>query len=454
MAMKTKTAKADPPGYFFTFKDQYAYPSKSLGYAHFLAADIAAELTANGWPCELANPTIVSEVSEALAPPYPGFALNFNLFPIKTIDVDVAVNGGSRQIGIYELLSAYLRRPMICVLLDQAFHVLTEIERNPYAVDSVHFAYFEKSCLYFLLQAGVPRARTVHITWGGPPPDPNPKPIKDRGHDLVFHGRLSLVELDKGLIGQIMSPFPASSMIDLMHEVAGDIVNKRLSVYAALLAGLKNKNIASTALSHKQTAFLAHLADRISRNIRRERFLLAFTDMSVNFFGEFPDSFKIKFSRATFHGTKPYEEVMDFSRDAKIMLCENLNWRSNIHPRATYAMAQGCVVLAERNDTLDKSFADMKTMILTSHPYEDAAGKAAMVLENSALGQGIVDAARPIYESRHTWRETINALAPFLPPRKHNAIEKKSVKSKSAKAKSPRSKPARTARSPAPRRRG
>jgi hypothetical protein len=287
------------------------------------------------------------------------------------------------------------------------------------------------------------------MRWGGPPPDRNPKPIERRRHGIVFHGSLRPLKPEPDFHREAASLSVPAVLADSALGAVERIVEGEGDIHDSLLAEIRRREIDPATVRLGVLSFLLQDLDLRSRYIRRERFLTAFAGLPVDFFGEFPDSFARTFGRATFHGVKPYGAITEITRDAKITLCENLNWRENIHPRITQAMALGSVVLAESNDTLRESFADMKNIAMVSHPYRNAAEKAEAVLANPALAQAMADAARPIYEARHTWRTAVKALAPFLPPPGAVPTEERTAPKKPAKPK-----PARKARSRRAPRRG
>ncbi len=405
------------PGIFVSFRDVYVFREQTSanGYAHAMAGDIAAALTAKGWPCVPVAPWLDEELGGVFAGKRPPFVLNFNLFP-KDLLANIQRDGALEQVHAYRLLSEFLDIPVICVLLDHAAYHLPNLAFHSYAARNIRFAFFEKSAPPFLAGLGVPGARAVHMRWGGPPPDRNPKPIASRTHDIVFHGSLRPLKPEQDFIGEAENlSVPAALAVAALGAV-DRIVEGGEDIHDALLAEFRRRGIDPATVRLEVLGFLLRDLDTRGRRIRRERFLSAFAGLPVNFFGEFPGSFAKKFKRAVFHGVKSYSAIMATTRDAKITLCENLNWRANIHPRITYAMAQGSLVLAEGNDALRDSFTDMETIAMVSHPYRDAAAKAEALLADPALAQAMVDAVRPIYEAGHTWREAVKVLAPFLPP--------------------------------------
>ncbi|MCC7016478.1 MAG: glycosyltransferase family 1 protein [Rhodospirillales bacterium] len=405
------------PGLFVSFRDVYAdrEPQSAAGYAHALAGEIAAGLAANGWPCASVAPWLDEDLGGVFSGRLPPFVLNFNLLP-KDVVANVRRDGGQEQVHVYRLLSEYLRVPVICVLLDHAAHHLPNIVANAYAVRNVRFAFFEKSAAPFLIGLGIPRERAIHMRWGGPPPERNPRPIAARRRAIVFHGSLRPLKPEPDFHRAAASLSVPAVLAESALGAVERIVEGEGDIYDSLLAEIRRRGIDPATVRLGVLSFLLQDLDLRSRQIRRERFLSAFAGLPVDFFGEFPDSFARKFGRATFHGVKPYGAIAEITRDAKMTLCENLNWRENIHPRITQAMALGSVVLAESNDTLRESFADMKNIALVSHPYRDAAEKAEAVLANPALAQAMADGARSVYGARHTWREAVKALAPLLPP--------------------------------------
>jgi glycosyltransferase involved in cell wall biosynthesis len=405
------------PGLFVSYRDTYVHheTGSADGYAHALAADIATALSANDWPCVPVAPWLDADLGGVFAGRLPPFVLNFNLLP-KDVVATVRRAGIETQESIYALLSESLGTPVICVLLDHAAHHLPNIVLNAYAARNVRFAYFEKSSWSFLSGLGIPRERAIHLRWGGPPPDQHPKPIACRRGGVVFHGSLRPVKAESDFFRAAAALSVPAVLAEAALAAVAPIIEEDADTYVALLAEIRRRGIDPASVLLGVKSFLLSELDLRSRYVRRERFLTAFAGLPVDFFGTFPNEFAAKFPRATFHGSKSYGEVMAFTRDAKLVLCENLNWQENIHPRVTYAMAQGTPVLAESSAVLRASFADMKNIALVSHPYRDAAEKAEALFADPALAQALADAARPVYEAGHTWREVVKALAPLLPP--------------------------------------
>src|SRR5690606_9299723 len=156
-----------------------------------------------------------------------------------------------------------------------------------------------------------------------------------------------------------------------------------------------------------QFGYLVMATDNRSRGIRRERFLSAFSELPVDFFGTYPAEFARRFRHATFHGGKPFADVVAFGTDTKIALCETVNWRRNAHLRLLYAYAGGGLAAAERNVRLSDDFTDMKDIVFLEHSYDEDAEKVVEILADPAHGQEMADAARPLYEERYTWRRTV-----------------------------------------------
>ncbi|MBM3732115.1 MAG: glycosyltransferase family 1 protein [Acidimicrobiia bacterium] len=306
--------------------------------------------------------------------------------------------------------------PVVTILCDHAVHMLHRVVGYDHAALGMSFAALEANSVPFLERAGVPRSRIVCLPWGGPPPDPSPKPFAGRAYDIIFHGSLdSLIPEQEFLRAEtavgLAEPEARAILRAAERVVEGDIDPDR-----SLPEACAEESIDTSRLDLMRLARMVKATDIRSRAIRRERFLSAFADAPVHFFGNYPEAFKRKFSRAVFHENKSFSEISAISRNAKIALCDMVNFRRNAHLRLMYDQAHGCLSATEHNDRLGGDFTDMENIIFASHPYPDIADKVRAVLADPARGQAMVDAARPIYKSRYTWRETVKALIPLLPP--------------------------------------
>ncbi len=234
-----------------------------------------------------------------------------------------------------------------------------------------------------------------------------------------------------------------------MSRAVEAVVEEGAGVEAAARSGLRSHGVDPGLFNIDQFRLILQMTERQARAVGRHRFLAAFADLPVDFFGEFPRDFQRGFPRATFHAGVPFRQIIEITRDAKMSLSDTIGWRENAHLRLTYALPHGGLPVAERNPRLERDFTDMKNIIFTSYPHRDAADKARAVLDDPRRGQDMVDAARPIYEARYTWRETVKVLAPFLPPPVPPAEEKsprKASRPKSAPKARPRRAPRRGSR--------
>lgn len=419
-------AVAVKPGFVITLFDQYVSARRMDGYAHILGRDIAAGLAANGWPCEAVAPWIDPHLKAVFEGGLPPFVLAFNLYPDTEIDVNSRA-GKTEKILLFQLLQDFLKVPVICILCDHVAHHLAYIARyrldddgSPkYASpsDGIAFAPLEPGSFPFLEMITVPRSKMICLPWGGPPPAPDPKPFKDRAYQYVFQGSLEELESGREFMRRRKADGMSPPVVRGLLRAAERAVEENEDIHVIVLAEMRKAGIDTARLTVFDLAKMVGHADRRARTIRRDRFLSAFAKLPVHFFGRYPKNFCRKFRRARFHGLKTFGEVTEIAGNAKIALCETINLRENVHMRLPYSMAQGCLVVAEKSNLrLGRDFTDMKNIVFSAHPYQDAAGKVEAILADPRLGQDMIDAARPIYQSRYTWRETVKVLAPFLPP--------------------------------------
>ena len=440
MAARTPATESQAPGVFFSIRDSFSLSAKLDpvdGYSHVMAGDIAAALTDNGWPCQ-AFPTWTLKNEIALfRPGRYGFVMGFNLIP----DMEVGETDRGDKITFYNMWRKHSRTPVIAVLIDQAFHHLGRIRKYLPLADDLALAVLERSDMPFLQGAGIPSERMAHLPWGGPPPDAKPKPFGQRRHDLVFHGGLPAAKTETEFQEQFLALGASVDVVQAMSRAVETIVEEGAGVESAVRAGLRSRGIESDIFNIDQFCKLLQMTERQARTIGRHRFLTAFADLPVHFFGDFPADFQRGFPRATFHAGVPFRRIIEVTRDAKLSLSDTIGWRENAHLRLTYAIPYGCLPVAERNPRLERDFTDMKNIIFTAYPHRDAADKARAVLDDPRRGQDMVDAARPIYEARYTWRETVKVLAPFLPPPVPPAERKPAEGKAPRKASRPKSAP-------------
>ena len=412
------------PGLFITTTDQYA-AGRLDGYVHILGRDVAAALAANGWACEAVTLQSDPQCKAIFEGGWPPFVLALNLLPFVTIAVNLPT-GKTVLMPLYRFLRDVLNVPVICILGDHAAHPLKYFTNYlPYSggspkplpqFDVIAFASLEPSSFPFLEGIAVPPSKMICLPWGGPLPASDPKPFKSRKHQLFFQGSLGELESKREFAKRCKADGMAPPVARGLLRAAERVAEENKDLHAVILAEMKKEGIDPARLHILDFAKMIGHVDMRARTIRRGQFLSAFAKLPVHFFGNYPENFHRKFPRARFHGPKPFGEVMDFADDTKIALCESVNFRKNVHMRLPYSMAQGCLVVAEKNIRLGGDFTDMKNIIFSDHPYRGAAEKVEAVLTNPRLGQDMIEAAHPIYQNRYTWRETVKVLAPFLPP--------------------------------------
>ncbi|MSO85440.1 MAG: hypothetical protein EXR02_06405 [Rhodospirillales bacterium] len=122
------------PGIVFGNLDQYsATPEGS--YISELTQDIAAALTANGWPCEMIPPMPAAVISRGLSEPRPPFCLTLNYIPV----IEVPVGPGKKQ-SLYGVMAHNLSIPMICMLIDHPAHLIGAIWAHTNGPDRIGYA--------------------------------------------------------------------------------------------------------------------------------------------------------------------------------------------------------------------------------------------------------------------------------------------------------------------------
>lgn len=406
---------ARPPGVFFTFQDAYSLSAKLDpldGYGHVMAEDIAAALTENGWPCRTVPAWKAQRFDELFKIGRVPFVLNMNLIP----DIEVTETSTGAATTFYNTWRKYFRLPVVAVLIDQGFHHWTRIRSHLPLGDDMALAVLEKSDEPFLRDAGAAPGRVVHLPWGGPPPEAKSKPFARRRYDLVFHGGMDMPKSEAEFRQQFLALGASDAIAQGAADAVAAVVEEGAGVEDAVRSRLSARGVDPGVFSILQRCKVLQLADRQARSIGRHRFLSAFADLPVDFFGDYPDAFRRGFPRARFHSGIPFRRIIDVMRDAKMSLCETIAWRENAHLRLTYAIPYGCLPVAEKNPRLARDFTDMQDIVFTSHPHADAADKVRALLADPKRGQAMIDAARPIYAARYAWRETVKVLAPFLPP--------------------------------------
>lgn len=418
-----------------------------------MAEDIAATLTANGWPCRAFPTWLIKDVNDLFRAKRTPFILNMNLIPAYEVNATTIRGKDSFQekIIFYRAWEKYRGVPVVNILIDQAFHHINAIGKYLPWPDGMALATLEQSDLSWLENLGIARGRMIHLPWGGPAPDPKPKPFGKRTHDVIFHGGLEPLESKADFSARCMSLGVPEACGEGLLRAAEQVVEESAGVERAFRAAMEAAGADPARFGTTQVALMLYLIDRRARTIRRHGFLSAFVDVPVQFFGQYPPDFQRRFSRAVFHREKTFREIIEITRDARMSLCESINWRDNVHLRLTYSIPYGCLAVAEKNPHLERDFTDMKNIVFSSYPHGNTAEKVESILANRRLGQEMVDAAMPIYNSRYTWLETVKLLAPFLPPPgavvPPPSAEKKAAKSKMARSKSARIKSAPRARS-------
>lgn len=150
-------------GLFFAFRDTYSLSAgldPADGYSFVMAEDIAAALTANGWPCRAVPTWLIRDINGLFAGPRPPFVLNMNLIPQMPLTMTRAGANGSipEDVLFYHVWARILGVPVVNVLIDQAFHHVDGIGKHMPMPETMATATLERSDLPFLEALGLARA--------------------------------------------------------------------------------------------------------------------------------------------------------------------------------------------------------------------------------------------------------------------------------------------------------
>jgi len=365
-------------------------------YIHVISQDMAAALTASGMPCRTVN-MLNKEDVELLAGAIvntPDFLLTLNLMPLGF------QLGGKHYV---DLLSC----KVFCLCLDSPIRLTDlfapgQFERLP----ELYFGILEDSHAELLAGLGIAKEKIFSFPHGGPAVDTQAPAFGERGIDVMFSGGIGAAEtpamiFERLSIGDESIRQALAAACEYVLAGKGDIVH---SIDDAFREHGIGDDIAIDRVAVNETL------DGWTRTLRRHRLFATLTDLEINFYGNFHDSFKSAHPKSVFHDPVSYRRVTEISKNAKITINDTINLMDSALFRFYYAIADGCLMATEINPFIAREFKDGQQAIHLDNRDPGNADKIKSYLADSPRSQNMVEAAQDHYAAHHTWAARVPAL--------------------------------------------
>jgi glycosyltransferase involved in cell wall biosynthesis len=271
----------------------------------------------------------------------------------------------------------------------------------------------DRSHLSFCEAIGLPQ-RTIFFPHGGPTPDAAPLPLAERDIPLLFVGHLAALprpeDLTRGLEG-------SSSLVRALIQAAANEAVAGACPFEALRGACRDRGVDWREFGRNG---LMAAIDVISRWVEahgRRRLLDALSGLPVRVVGRVADGF---FDRRPdgfeFTGPAGFDEVRRLFRRTRLLLNSVTVFPDGSHERIWYGMAAGCAVATDPSRFVAEDFRDGESIHFWPNDPAGIRAIAQRALEDPEGLQTIVDAARPAYAARHTWRERAGRLLAAFSP--------------------------------------
>jgi hypothetical protein len=395
-------------GLFFSNYSSYGFNVGS--YWAIMVADMCRALTDCGVPTKVAVVTdgasLAGAVNAAIQTP-PLFVGTFNFAtPFQLVVGDEPI---------------WVGEPLVCravtIFLDHPVHMVAEIVACEARARLTRYrltlpplplyGIMENGHREFLNDMGIADDRIVVVPQGAPEPDGVVLPLlADRPIPMLFTGTVSPLETEDAFLSVVGDGAAARAALLKVVEVA-------LSNGDSYAAAKREYSRLGSRPDPQMWANVAKLADIRARALRRRALLLRFKDMPVHFCGTIDEEFARQFPLGVFHGNRSFEDVLKIKRQARMLLNDTINLRDGLLIRAYYAMAQGCVLVTERNTFVEREFVDGTDAILLDSAPEDTARIMSLLSDVDKL-QAISNSGQATLARHHRWTERVKDLADVL----------------------------------------
>lgn len=310
-----------------------------------------------------------------------------------------------------QFLSDEVKIPHIACLIDPA-HQFLSLTKSPYTIiaadDEFDVQFYKQSGfdnVFFFPHA----TRKVEVR---PPNSP-------RSLDLVMLSSFIDFEMIRNTWKTLYSK-PIQRCLDLSQEI---ILSDQKTPYPqALLQAMNDPEIQKT-LNPKKANFIQLLFDLESYTKGKHRYdlVLSIKDAQVHIFGDsrytrgWKDVIPPNLKNMIIHEPVPFENIGDVLKDSKILLHSCRSITHGGHERIFTAMSYGTIVMAGKNEFLEKNFEDGKNILFYDNFFEVNA-KVEALLPNTQKREEMAKNAFEKVQKEHTWEERAKTLLKEVPP--------------------------------------
>lgn len=262
-----------------------------------------------------------------------------------------------------------------------------------------------------LRQLGV-TAPCLFLPHGGPPPQADPIPYRDRDIDILFVGNLfgdfgldSLVRRTSGMDRRLQAATRAAAELAL---------DRRADVLEALTAAFADQGLNLLADFDPQDAVLvwSEVSQCVETTVRW-RLLSSLKSCRLTIAGNAPKGLYDRLGgNATYLGPIPFARFEELTRRSRLALNIVPSFHAGGHERIFHAMAQGTAVATDENAWLSTLFPPDVAALYW--PFDAAADRLEAAVAAPQVLEGLAEAARPIYAAGHTWNHRAAALLAAL----------------------------------------
>jgi len=299
----------------------------------------------------------------------------------------------------------------ISILLDEPFnpacngyqhiakrHLLTYLERT----DKDFFSRMqiaEGKYKLFMPLGGTGSGRSLEELW---------EHKRNSPYDVVFSaGKFSLCRDWPDWTEYGASPAMTGILDDVLSLLQQEPVSITEAAHKVLTSRNMEENVYFCVVASFFPLVLAYIKDWRRRRVLEE--LLA-AGIAVDIFGDGWE--KGDFSgKAKLHGRVPYEEMVEVTAQAKIVVNDEACFNNGAHDRVFTAMLNGAVVVSEYSTYLAEEFADGQDLFLFDWRHiREQLQVIPKLLRDDGLREKIAAGAYAKAAQRHTWQQRAKRL--------------------------------------------
>jgi len=289
-------------------------------------------------------------------------------------------------------------------ITDHPFALLEQILACP---PNNVLGYVDRSHRAFLDALQLPQRR-LFFPHGGPPPEPNRMPIKERKIDAFFVGRLDhsprLKDLKEGLK---KSPDPIPRIIQETAERA----LTGTPLFEALILASRDAQVELKDIGLPGIQNCLSIASNWAEARRRHDILTNLDGVKITLAGSIRHDFFDKTPpNIEFLGPIPFVEAQSRIRQAKLLLNIVGVFPDGSHERIWYGMANGCAVLTDRGKLINEDFTDGENIFCWPEDHKKMSAFLGDLLETPSKLENAVNSAISIYRVKHTWTQRAETI--------------------------------------------